>query len=185
MVGFDVPHVTNDMILRFMDVDVSLVAGQAASSKSRVGDDERVYLGLVSSLAGAGVPLLKGGKTDWECESTLGLILLPGADGTAWYNAGSAILILLILCSIVGLYFYFRRRGPIHAKRGIVGLPADRNDDAERVPLGSERLELDDLEDRERRHRKGKSRMLDEEERGETVFALGDEEDEDERERHR
>lgn len=69
MVGFDVPHVTNDMILRFMDVDVSLVAGQAASSKSRVGDDERVYLGLVSSLAGAGVPLLKGGKTDWECAS--------------------------------------------------------------------------------------------------------------------
>jgi carboxypeptidase D len=71
MVGFDVPHVTNDMILRFMDVDVSLVAGQAASSKSRVGDDERVYLGLVSSLAGAGVPLLKGGKTDWECTSSL------------------------------------------------------------------------------------------------------------------
>jgi hypothetical protein len=70
MVGFDVPHVTNDMILRFMDVDVSLVAGQAASSKSRVGDDERVYLGLISSLAGAGVPLLKGGNTDWECTSS-------------------------------------------------------------------------------------------------------------------
>jgi carboxypeptidase D len=69
MVGFDVPHVTNDMILRFMDVDVSLVAGEAASSKSRIGDDERVYLGLVSSVAGAGVPLLKGGNTDWECKS--------------------------------------------------------------------------------------------------------------------
>jgi carboxypeptidase D len=71
MVGFDVPHVTNDMILRFMDVDVSLVAGQAASSKSRVGDDERVYLGLISSLAGAGVPLLKGGNTDWECKQSI------------------------------------------------------------------------------------------------------------------
>lgn len=68
MVGFDVPHVTNDMILRFMDVDFSLLPGQAASSKSKIGDDERVFLGLVSSLAGAGVPLLKGGKTDWECK---------------------------------------------------------------------------------------------------------------------
>jgi carboxypeptidase D len=91
----------------------------------------------------------------------------------------------LILCSIVGLYFYFRRRGPMHTKRGVVGLPTDRDDAAERVPLGSERVEMDDLEDGERRHRKGKGRMQDEEERGETVFALGDEDDDDERERHR
>lgn len=68
MVGFDLPHVTNDMILRFMDVDFAMLPGQAASSKSRIGDDERVFLGLVSSAAGAGMPLLKGGKTDWECE---------------------------------------------------------------------------------------------------------------------
>lgn len=73
MVGFDLPHVTNDMILRFMDVDFSLLPGQAASSKSKIGDDERVFLGVVSSLAGAGVPLLKGGKTDWECELPLGI----------------------------------------------------------------------------------------------------------------
>jgi carboxypeptidase D len=111
------------------------------------------------------------------------------ADRKAWYNAGSAILILLILCSIVGLYFYFRRRGPTHTKRGVVGLPTDREDDAERVPLGSERVEMDDLDGGERRQRKGKGkgRMYDEEEgQGETVFALGDEdEDDDLKERHR
>lgn len=100
---------------------------------------------------------------------------------SAWYNAGSAILILLILCSIVGLYFYFRRRRPMH-KRGVVGLPTDRERDdiEERVPLGAERMEMDDLEDRERRQRKGKGRLQrDEEERGETVFALGDEDEDD------
>lgn len=68
MVGFDVPHVTNDMILRFMDVDFSLVPGLAALSKSRVGSLNRVQLGLASTAA-AGIPLLKGGNTDWEGES--------------------------------------------------------------------------------------------------------------------
>jgi carboxypeptidase D len=179
MVGFDVPHVTNDMILRFMDVDVSLVAGNTASSKSRVGDDERVYLGLISSLAGAGTPLLKGGNTDWECKLPL-IFDYTGLMSVAWYNAGSAILILLILCSIVGLYFYFRRRRPMHHKRGVVGLPSDHGDEAERVPLGSERVEMDDLEDRERRQRKGKGKgRMSDEERGETVFSLGDEDEDD------
>jgi len=62
-----------------------------------------------------------------------------------------------------------------------VGLPTDRERDdiEERVPLGAERMEMDDLEDRERRQRKGKGRLRDEEERGETVFALGDEDEDD------
>jgi hypothetical protein len=71
-VGFDVPHVTNDMILRFMDVDFSLLPGQAASSKSRIGGDERVYVGVGAGDA-AGVPLLKGGKTNVDGESSLPL----------------------------------------------------------------------------------------------------------------
>lgn len=68
-------------------------------------------------------------------------------------------------------------------KRGVVGLPTDRERDdiEERIPLGAERVEMDDLEDRERRQRKGKGRLRerDEEERGETVFALGDEDEDD------
>ena len=64
-VGFDVPHVTNDMILRFMDVDFSLIPGLAASSKSRIGNDDRVSLSFGPGAA-AGIPLLKGGSTDWE-----------------------------------------------------------------------------------------------------------------------
>ena len=70
-VGFDVPHVTNDMILRFMDVDFSLLPGLTAGTKSRVGDDERVSVGLAGAAMVTGMPLLKGGTTDWEGESTL------------------------------------------------------------------------------------------------------------------
>lgn len=65
MVGFDVPHVTNDMILRFMDVDLSLLPGIAAGSKGRIGSNTRVPIGLAVSSA-AGIPLVKGGNTDWE-----------------------------------------------------------------------------------------------------------------------
>ena len=66
-VGFDVPHVTNDMILRFMNVDFALLPGLAASSTSRVGSSNRISLSLANGAA-AGLALLKGGSTDWEGE---------------------------------------------------------------------------------------------------------------------
>jgi len=111
----------------------------------------------------------------------------------AWYNALSAFLILGILLSIVGLYFYFRRtRRP----KSRSFLPTSRDDEAERVPLGSERVELEDLERaeefeldedgnerRKSRKGKGKERSRDEDDwdngdkGGQTVFALGDEDD--------
>ncbi|WVQ79509.1 pheromone-processing carboxypeptidase KEX1 [Cryptococcus sp. DSM 104549] len=190
MVGFDVPHVTNDMIMRFMDVDVSLVPGIAAQSTSRIGDDERLAV-HVGPVEPAGVPLFKGGNTDWE----------------AWYNAASAILVLIILCSIVGIYFYFRRK-PVRRSRIALGAPrhrdrgrdAEEGDAAERVPLGAERVEMEDIERAERydegyrfddgvggegRQRgggKGKGKAKERvSEEGEVVFSLGDEDDDDRR----
>ncbi|WRT69408.1 uncharacterized protein IL334_006393 [Kwoniella shivajii] len=173
MVGFDVPHVTNDMIMRFMDVDLSLLPGLAAQSSSRLGDSERVVIGL-GATAAAGMPLLKGGATDWD----------------AWYNIISAILMLLILLSIVALYFYFRRRGSLRRSRIGLGMPREDGDGDERIPLGSERVEMDDIEraeryneeyldgDSENRKRKGKGKeRFDDDARGQTVFALGDEDD--------
>ncbi|KAJ9093470.1 hypothetical protein QFC19_008329 [Naganishia cerealis] len=41
MVGYDLPEITNDMITRFMDVDMSMVVGDIASVPSRLGDKER------------------------------------------------------------------------------------------------------------------------------------------------
>ncbi|RXK38002.1 carboxypeptidase D [Tremella mesenterica] len=190
MVGFDVPAVTDDMILRFMDVDLSLLPGSVASSPSRIGDADRVVVGVSSSTA-AGLALLKGGSTPWE----------------AWYNAGSALLILLVLAGIVGAYLYFRRIGRIRRHRlgGVNLRDVEDASAAERVPLGAERIELEaveqaesyELNDRRRKAAgglgkgKGKSTDIDGEEdwrqgeengHGRTVFALeDDDEDEDER----
>ncbi|ORX38007.1 putative KEX1 protein precursor [Kockovaella imperatae] len=208
MVGFDKPHVTNDMITRFMKVDFSLLPGMLASSSSKIGTKNRLAIGTMSTAA-AGIPLLKGGDSEWE----------------AWYNAGSAILILLILLSIVAIYFYFRRKGQLR-RRGMMSLSkddmnGDGDDYDERIPLGSgERVELEDIEraegyeytdspggERKRRtprrngghstsgsgggsSRKGKGKSTRAGHRsvetdsptsshgGQTVFALGDEDDE-------
>lgn len=42
MVGYDVPHVSHDMILRFMGVDFSQIAEGSARIPSAVGDDRKV-----------------------------------------------------------------------------------------------------------------------------------------------
>jgi len=186
MVGFDVPHVTNDMITRFMGVDLALLPGVLGSTAGKLGGVNKVAL---STEAGqpAGLPLFKGGKSDVESE----LQRDEKQDGhgltAEYYNAGSAFLILVILGSIVGLYFYFRRR---RSPRRRVGLPTTREDPLERVPLGSERVELTDLEraeeyelddeGRKRRRDKGKGKERARESQdhaGQTVFALGDDDD--------
>lgn len=126
MVGFDVPHVTNDMITRFMGVNLSLVPGVLGQATRNIGGINKVALN-VGTGAAAGIPLLKGGKSDVE----------------NWYDIASAFLILFILISIVALYFYFKRKRTLRRR---VGLPSSRDDPLERVPLGSERVELDNIE---------------------------------------
>ncbi|KIR34460.1 pheromone-processing carboxypeptidase KEX1 [Cryptococcus deuterogattii MMRL2647] len=182
MVGFDVPHVTNDMIMRFMDVDVSLLPGMISQWSSRIGDDERTMIHVGDAGEAGGVPLIKGGNTDWE----------------AWYNAVFAFLVLGILVSIVGLYFYFRRK-PVSYRSRIAlkqrgrhrrSHDRDEGDTAERMPLGSERLELDDIEraegyefdDRDGEGYSGKGKGKGKElanDREEVMFALGDDDEDD------
>jgi carboxypeptidase D len=189
MVGFDVPDVTNDMIMRFMDVDISLLPGWTGMATSKVGEDERPAVHFGNSKQAAGIPLLKGGHGDWE----------------SWYNAISAVLILCTLGGIVGVYLYFRsRKGKGGGAFGRLQLPMaserDRDREAEeRVPLAAEDYELDvrppssmgmrdggsEKHKRSSSYKgKGKQKMEDPDdesdaERGEshTVFALGDEEE--------
>lgn len=68
MVGFDVPEVTNDMITRFMGVDLSLVPGVLGQTSGKLGGINKVALSAGS--AAAGIPLLKGGKSDIESKSS-------------------------------------------------------------------------------------------------------------------
>ena len=67
MVGFDVPHVTNDMITRFMGVDLALVPGVLGTTSGKLGGIDKIALN-VGTGAAAGIPLLKGGKSDIESE---------------------------------------------------------------------------------------------------------------------
>lgn len=69
MVGFDVPAVTNDMIMRFMGVDIKELGGPTGAVDSKVGDDERPAVHFGAYPETVGIPLLKGGKSDWECKS--------------------------------------------------------------------------------------------------------------------
>ncbi|KAL1410267.1 Cell death protease [Vanrija albida] len=178
MAGFDVPHVTNDMIMRFMDVDLNLLPGLTGAGTSRVGDDKRPAVHFGPQPTTTGMPILKAGKGDWE----------------EWYNAVSAVLILLTLIGIVGVYLFVRHR---RIRRGLA-LPTHshrRSNDGnreERMPLaGANEYELEEgvggngVDSRRKGKGKGKSRAraseeFEEEDEGKdpnTVFALGDEDE--------
>lgn len=76
------------------------------------------------------------------------------ANPLAAYNVGSALMILLILISIVALYFYFRRKARLRQHLSL-------NEDGsleERVPLGAMSLEDGLGSPRGKRSRKGKGR---------------------------
>lgn len=91
MVPYDVPAVANDMMLRFMEVDLGALAGGTASQPSRVGAVEKVIVGLADGGGAAGgggkggdgkggqgavPPSSKGGSaSDWEGAS----LLLPAS----------------------------------------------------------------------------------------------------------
>jgi len=174
MVGFDVPLVTNDMIMRFMDVDLTYLPGVAASAPGRVGEEDKVVISVASAAKG-------------------NVVTKSGSTFEDWYNGISAMMILFILCGSIALYFYFRQRGRLRRR---LNLPKD--DAAERVPLGADRMELDAVERAEeyelddggrkmQRNGKGKGKASDgygngngydvEDGGGQTVFALGDDED--------
>lgn len=81
MVGFDVPHVAHDMILRFMGVDFSVLANGTASIPSAVGAEHKPMLavggeGADGAPAQAG-PVVPPGKT-------------PEQDKAMWEGASSS-----------------------------------------------------------------------------------------------
>ncbi|GMK54848.1 hypothetical protein CspeluHIS016_0114340 [Cutaneotrichosporon spelunceum] len=171
MAGFDVPHVTNDMIMRFMDVDLNLLPGETGGWSSKVGENERSAVRFGAIKEDSGLPLLKGGTGDWE----------------AWYNAISAVVILCILGGIVGCYLYFRRRRLRRQGRVALGLPTQR-DSEERVPLAAEDYEMQDSYPPRRDKGKGRALERDSEDsergHGQNVFALEDDDEDGDDKRH-
>jgi carboxypeptidase D len=66
MVGFDVPHVAHDMMLRFMNVDFTSILSGSAMISSSVGDNVR--LGLTATPESGGTKVTdetKGSTSDY------------------------------------------------------------------------------------------------------------------------
>lgn len=185
MVGYDVPDVAHDMILRFMGVDFSKIAEGSARIPSAVGDDRKVT--WVEGTAAQGAKDAVSTKTpeqdkamwegeycySWSSWYRLIWVLL------AYYNAGSAAIVLvLVLVAIAGiLYCRVRRR------RGLklpVSLPMSGQDAEESIPLRGrgENGHAEDGDEFRQRGGKGKERELPEQE---AIFEVGDSDDEEAR----
>ncbi|KAG8679918.1 Cell death protease [Ceratobasidium sp. 394] len=172
MVPYDVPVVAHDMILRFMNVDFKLLGGGTGTTVvSAVGNNVK----QVGAIEGGG-----GGNT--EAGSGTGGKTTPEQDKAMWeayYNAGSAALIFVLILVFIGVFLFWRSR---RAKsQGRVNLPTE--DREERIPLSTNvggMMSRDDIREREDRY--GGKR----DEEGEPIFDVGnDSGSEDEESRRR
>ncbi|TBU33044.1 alpha/beta-hydrolase [Dichomitus squalens] len=163
MVGYDVPHVAHDMILRFMGVNFTAITDGSARIPSAVGEDAKP---LPAKLDEAATPSPVSTKT-------------PEQDKAMWeayYNAGSAALVLVLIAILVGGFLWWRSK-----RNRLRGLPFSTHE--ENIPLNSALADEPNGNGNGFRSRKGKQRAdsLPEEE---AIFDVGDEdEDEDDDDR--
>ncbi|KAF8489108.1 alpha/beta-hydrolase [Gautieria morchelliformis] len=162
MVPYDLPHVTHDMILRFMGVDFSALTGGSAKIPSNVGVDFKPSFQPVvdenKPQTGTTVP---------------GIVKTPEQDKAMWeayYNAGSAALVLVLIALGIGIFFWIR------ARRRRPGVQMSDYPD-EVIPLHENRAPSPNghhpNDEDEFRRRKGKGRA-DSETFGEAIFNVGD-----------
>lgn len=151
MVPYDVPDIAHDMILRFMGMNFSAIVDGSARIPSAVGDDTKPMF-LDSGDVPLSLPL--PAKTPEENK----------AQWDAYYNAGSVVLIFLLLSIAIGLCIWCRlRRRPVRLFRNI---------------QSEENIPLNGYEDKQaHRKRKGKERAL-EDESGTAIFDVGEDEEE-------
>ncbi|EIN10934.1 alpha/beta-hydrolase [Punctularia strigosozonata HHB-11173 SS5] len=161
MVGYDVPHVAHDMILRFMGIDFSKITDGSAKIPSAVGEDKKVmWVEQKSDIPTSGKP--------------------PVIDKAAleeYFSAGSAALVLVLILAVIAgiVWCRIRRR---RALKLPVSLPLNRGDVEESIPLRGQGNghSGDDADEFRQRSAKGKERALEEQE---AIFEVGDSDDED------
>ncbi|KAI5123390.1 hypothetical protein M0805_006098 [Coniferiporia weirii] len=152
MVPFDLPFVAHDMILRFMGVNFSAIADGSARIPSKVGDEEKP------------MPVVLEGEDNNDATIPIPAGKTPEQDKAMWeayYNAGSAALVLVLIGLAIGLFLFCRRRRRVRSTT--IGTTE------EAVPLsqymgGQERDGPDD------NHYKGKGRELE----SEAIFDVGE-----------
>lgn len=176
MAPYDFPHVAHDMILRFMGVNFSAIVDGSARIPSSIGSDVKPVFLETDKQSMPNESISKSPQQDkamWE-----GMLYFDAARFwrvdtdpffPAYYNAGSAALILVLIFLALGAFVWCRiRRRRLH-------LPLEKNNE-ESIPLNSTSLGDGDEEDVFRK-RKGKERAHEPE--GEPIFNVGDFDDED------
>jgi carboxypeptidase D len=177
MVPFDVPHISHDMILRFMGVNFSAIIDGSAKIPSSIGTTTKPH--FLANLPTATAPTVpdtaktpQQAKAMWEgttfgnCAHTLQVLI----EFPAYYNAGSAALVLTLIFLAIGIFVYCRRR---RSPR----LPVNQH--GEDIPLNSAPLD-DDRDDEafRQRQRKGKGKERAMESTGPPIFDVGDDDEE-------
>ncbi|KAF8638538.1 hypothetical protein AX17_002081, partial [Amanita inopinata Kibby_2008] len=174
MAPYDAPHVTHDMILRFMGVNFSAIVDGSAMIPSSLGDEVKPVYVATSAAQPTSIPI--PGKT-------------PEQDKAMWeayYNAGSAALILVLIFLGIGVFLWCRVR------KNRVLLPENKTEGEESIPLTTSvshhNGQLDGSEDGSemygvKRSGKGKGKEVGNggysAVQGEPVFDVGDSEDEE------
>ncbi|KAF8728319.1 hypothetical protein AX14_006791 [Amanita brunnescens Koide BX004] len=165
MVPYDVPHVTHDMILRFMNVNFSAIVDGSARIPSSIGTNTKPIFIATTTAKSTNLPV--SGKT-------------PEQDKAMWeayYNAGSAALILVLVFVGIGVFLWCRAR-----RNHRVQLPQNKGAE-ESIPLTSHNGHPDEDDAYPtNQSAKGKARAVENgysEEEGEPMFNVGDSDDED------
>jgi len=160
MVGFDAPIVAHDMMLRFMDVDFTKLTDGSARIPSTVGDDVKPSINF-------------GGGGDGSTDSNGVHVPTPAEEKARWdayYNAGTAALVFVLIVLAIGLFFYLRSKRNTKTM-GNGGTYGEANGDAEEsIPLNRSHVEI---EESRRRKGKGRATEADYRDEGETMFEIG------------
>lgn len=180
MAPWDAPHITHDMILRFMGVNFSAILDGTAKIPSSIGNIKKPM--HIEQVEAQPTPALPPGKTPEQdkamWEGMLKSMYFPVSwliclYLVAYYNAGSSALVLLLIFFAIGTFIWCRVR------RRRLRLPVNLTEE-ESIPLNtSHRFEEEDDDRGVNKQRKGKERAM---ERAQPpIFDVGDSDDEDDR----
>ncbi|KAG8720448.1 Cell death protease [Ceratobasidium sp. 395] len=174
MVPYDVPVVAHDMILRFMDIDFKLLGGGTGTTVvSSIGNNVKQVGAVEGGGSGGGNSQGNtgtGGKTSSEQDKAM---------WEAYYNAGSAALIFVLILVFIGVFLFWRSRRS--RAEGRVNLPK-ADDSEERIPLSTN---VGGMASREDIHDRGDRRGGRRSEEGEPIFDVGDDSGSEEEGRRR
>ncbi|KAH9938091.1 alpha/beta-hydrolase [Fomitopsis serialis] len=165
MVGFDAPHITHDMILRFMGANFSMILDGSARIPSAVGDNSKPIpelLGNIPSASATPSETPEQDKAKWE----------------AYYNAGSAAMVLAIISIFIAGFIWWRYR-----RSRLRGLQVTTDDSTaeENIPLATSMTDVNGHGDRDDeapyKQAKGKERAQELPNEGAIFSIVGDDED--------